>query len=413
MVQSHCLNVNRCLSCSELQGQAEVNPTINLPVARLGVKDTVSISSLLYSYLTSEVARGSMKCQNCNSIPLHNRIKLIKDFPEILIVVLQRNEYDFKTHKNRISTTRVALDNLLDLRFCSLKDMGGEEISYEPISAVGRIGDESINCGHYVTYIIETNCQQIIKFDDTKIAALHKDSLLSEEFQRELYIAVYRKCSSQKCMHDNDAKKIWKVTDDEKTVVANLFAEKCDKDLGMITLFSLKSLQSKNWLHSEVVDLSFLLIQRYFKTTCSYSFILMKKKDGDKSIIPDVLRKLSPDTNIILLPIQEGSHWYCALVFLFEKIVIVLDSCYKKKKLAMQKKVLRICSIISMARKETFVQESWHIIQPTNVLKQNDGCNCGVYAFVNAFLILKEDSVPLAQVSDLELIRLWLAAKII
>ena len=90
-----------------------------------------------------------------------------------------------------------------------------------------------------------------------------------------------------------------------------------------------------------------------------------------------------------------------------------MDSCYKKKKLAMQKKVLRICSIISMARKETFFQESWHIVQPTDVLKQNDGSNCGVYAFVNAFLILKEDSVPLAQVSDLELIRLWLAAKII
>ena len=78
----------------------------------------------------------------------------------------------------------------MDLSFLSLKDIYGIIRIYHPCSAISRKAGESIECGHFVTYIFdEEECRV---YDDNRINYVPtKSVLVDEEFQRSIDAVSY------------------------------------------------------------------------------------------------------------------------------------------------------------------------------------------------------------------------------
>ena len=123
----------------------------------------------------------------------------------------------------------------------------------------------------------------------------------------------------------------WDVALKEKTKLGKLLSEKTDKDLGMVRLDSLRSLQGNKWLHSEIVDGAFKLLEKKINNTKSFSYILFQRKNNE-SLYGEVLRQVSTNTDNLIFPIIEHNHWFSACIVLSRRVIVVLDTLYKFKR---------------------------------------------------------------------------------
>ena len=106
-------------------------------------------------------------CKKCNNRVKFSIAKLLSTFPEILIFTLDRCSFDKDKLENVIDDSPIQINETLNLNFNSLREINGSPVVYKPIAAVGRIGSESAQCGHFISYIIEPDV--VTKINDTKI----------------------------------------------------------------------------------------------------------------------------------------------------------------------------------------------------------------------------------------------------
>ena len=132
--------LKRCLDCGELQDSWCEEHSINLPVLSATKYD---LESLIYSSFCCDVGKGSMICKTCDSKPRHHSIKVIRQFPRIMFIILQRNEFDVNTHMSRVVSTQVSLPSELDMNFSSMIDLGGSRRLYELRAVITRTGGKT------------------------------------------------------------------------------------------------------------------------------------------------------------------------------------------------------------------------------------------------------------------------------
>ena len=188
--QISCIKLSRCLKCNEMQGNCTLQNTLNIPIIQLPRSQNTDLESLLKHYSTSEVSKGNMVCKNCKRKPRNHCVKFVKSFPCIFFAVLQRCQYDFLQKKSYLVKTKVNLSNTMDLSFLSLKDIYGTNRIYNLCSAMSRKAAESIEYGHFVTYIFDG--EECRVYDDNRINYVPtKSVLVDEEFQRSIDAVSY------------------------------------------------------------------------------------------------------------------------------------------------------------------------------------------------------------------------------
>ena len=96
----------------------------------------------------------------------------------------------------------------------------------------------------------------------------------------------------------------------------------------------MQSLKQNPWLNSEVMDVIFDYVAATQSDTVNFSHIVMKQESSE-SILESQIRKISFDTNRIIISVIHCSHWFSMIVYLKEKTVIGLNSFYKTKKVHM------------------------------------------------------------------------------
>ena len=103
-------------------------------------------------------------------------------------------------------------------------------------------------------------------------------------------------------------------------------------------MYSLQSHKQNQWINSEVMDVIFVYMAATRCDTVSFSHTVMNQESSE-SLLESQIRKISFDTNRIIIPVIHYNHWFSVIVYLKEKIVICLDSFYKAKKADMFERV--------------------------------------------------------------------------
>ena len=407
------LSINRCLVCGEIQSHMSEEYSVNIPVENLGRK-AVSLSSVLWFYLTSEVSKGSMICTNCGDKPLHHCVKLTKFLPDFLFIMLQRNNYDFELKTTTVAATKIEVDVLIDFKHTSLHDLGGSGQMYELIGAITRVGSANVDFGHYVAYVF---CKdKVAMIDDAALRYLDKADLLnSSKFQRQVYVFLYRKCSKDSVIgadeERGDEEKFWHLNLKDSNYVKELLSCQKDIEVGCVRLSSLKSLAPTKWLHSEVMDAAFDVIAADSDIVASLSFTVMQSRENWNAVYAQISQRINKDTNIVIVPIHAESHWYAIICYLEERVIVLMDSLYVRKKVFVFEDFCKVLSIICKVKRMELRVDDWMLLQPTATNRQTDGFNCGVYAILNALYLSRgyEDDEAFRHLSE---IRQWLVYKI-
>ena len=226
-----------------------------------------------------------MCVKSSSSSDLH-QFKIVKEKPEILFIIFERNRYDFQTKTSKYIEYRVKMER--DLRiFRSISETGGENKMYKLTSAVTRIGGRNINMDYFISYVFTED--EIIMCDDKTVTRKIDENLSSNvKFQRKVCTVTYCLDHSTSTFlddQDNECENFdWSVTAKENEYISRLFTEDSGVDLNVVRLESAKTLYYKKWVHSEAMDaiFRFILKERYGVT--SLSFIIMNDNTGESEI---------------------------------------------------------------------------------------------------------------------------------
>ena len=121
------------------------------------------------------------------------------------------------------------------------------------------------------------------------------------------------------------------------------------------------------------MDVIFDYVAATRSDTVSFSHIVMKQELSE-SYLESQIRKVSFDTNRIIIPVMHCSHWFSMIVYLKEKIIIYLDSVYKAKKVDMFERVFFfLLLVLSMVVREINSKE-WTLLQPKLRYARNIKC---------------------------------------
>ena len=122
-----------------------------------------------------------------------------------------------------------------------------------------------------------------------------------------------------------------------------------------------------------IKDVIFDYVAANRSDTVSFSHIVMKQELSE-SYLESQIRKVSFDTNRIIIPVMHCSHWFSMIVYLKEKIIIYLDSVYKAKKVDMFERVFFfLLLVLSMVVREINSKE-WTLLQPKLRYARNIKC---------------------------------------
>lgn len=120
--------------------------------------------------------------------------------------------------------------------------------------------------------------------------------------------------------------------------------------------------------------------------------------------VENELRKAKPE-DVIIFPTISGHHWFAVLISLSGKVVVVLDSLYRKKKIDL------FCDLLNLIAKVAPVEKAqWSKLQPTNLLRQEDGSNCGIIAFLNVYYLLEK--MDPSSFPNFDEVRKWLGVNL-
>ena len=108
---------------------------------------------------------------------------------------------------------------------------------------------------------------------------------------------------------------------------------------------------------------------------------------------PDILHK-----DLIIIPMNHGGtvgHWVVAGIFMQKKLIVILDSLHNKNERDFNI-ILCFLKNVHAINSKTFRYPDWTLIAPTDIPRQIDGVNCGVYACINAFCLVNLKMFPVS-----------------
>ena len=183
------MNVNRCIKCNYMNCNEELGSSINLPIPLIGRINIVDLNSVLRFFFTSQLHKSAKMFVQCSSSSNLNQFKIVKEKPEILFIVFERNRYDFQTKTSKYIDSRVKIERGLSI-FRSISETVEENKMYKLTSAVTRIGGRNINMGHFISYVFTED--EIIIYDNKTVTRKIDENLSSNvKFQRVLCAVTY------------------------------------------------------------------------------------------------------------------------------------------------------------------------------------------------------------------------------
>ena len=116
-------------------------------------------------------------------------------------------------------------------------------------------------------------------------------------------------------------------------------------------------------------------------------------------------------TRVILVPINMGKHWTVMAIFPKHRIMLYLDSLWSLATHVFQWLFGYVETLFEIWN-EALDIEKWVFINPHSTPKQDDDCNCGVFACINAYLACSMEPIEYS-VNDITNIRYWVAKTLI
>ena len=167
-----------------------------------------------------------------------------------------------------------------------------------------------------------------------------------------------------------------------------------DNNYQLVSESAFASLSEHNWLNDEIINIFFLIIQD-IGITQNLSILCFSSLSVSKSIKDGVLaesfvnwgRNIKVnDHELLLIPLNiDKIHWTLLLVIPSLKSFVYLDSLHED----CPKDVLNcILSFLQVTCGYEFQQDDWTIYNPKDILRQNDGKNCGVHVCTWGFKIV-------------------------
>ena len=123
------INVNRCIECNYMNCNEKLGSSINLPILLIGRTNIVDLNSVLRLFFTSQLHKSAKVCVKCSSSSDLYQFKIVKEKPEILFIVLERNRYDFQTKNSKYIDSRMKIERDLSI-IRSVSENDGENAMY-------------------------------------------------------------------------------------------------------------------------------------------------------------------------------------------------------------------------------------------------------------------------------------------
>ena len=246
------MNVNRCIKCNYMNCNEELGSSVNLPIPLISRTNIIDLNSVLRLFFTSQLHKSAKMCVKCSTSSDLHQFKIVKEKPEILFIVFERNRYDFQTKTSKYIDSRVKIERDLSMSR-SISETGGQNKMYKLTSAVTRIGGRNINMSHFISSVFTED--EIIMYDDKTVTRKIDENLSSKvKFQREACAVTYCLDHSPSTFLDDQANECenfdWSVTTKENEYISRLFIEESDVDLGVVRLESLKTLYHNTKYHN-------------------------------------------------------------------------------------------------------------------------------------------------------------------
>ena len=120
----------------------------------------------------------------------------------------------------------------MDLSFLSLNDIYGTNRIYNLCSPMSRKAAESIEYGHFVTYIFDG--EECRVYDDNQINQVQTKSVLEdEEFHKSIYAVSYiHKIGNIETPSLPNSQ--WSLTQEEEEEVKGIFISQTNEDFGVV-----------------------------------------------------------------------------------------------------------------------------------------------------------------------------------
>ena len=185
------MNVNRCIKCNYMNRNEELPSSIYLLIPLIGRGNIFDLNLVLRLLFTSQLHKSVKECVKRSSSSDLHQFKIVKEKPEILFIVFERNRYELtsKYKTSKYIDSRVKIEKDLSI-FCSISETGGENKMYKLTSAVTRSGGRNINMGHFISYVFTED--EIIMYDDKTVTRKTDENLSSNvKFQKEVCAVAY------------------------------------------------------------------------------------------------------------------------------------------------------------------------------------------------------------------------------
>ena len=319
-----------------------------------------------------------LHCKKKGSI--HQNIILAKA-PEILTLVLNRNKYH-GTLSDLVIDTPIKIERILNVSDIVMGTEPHAVLEYTLIGVLEKEGD-SIDSGHFVTYIIHSD-EVCTRYDDHNIDVQPIDYYLEDlSLMEGVCMLLYRKGKRESVRRCDSApgcikEKSFQVKEKEIKSIINLWASTKTFAAGLSDSTSLKCLQPPNQLHGSV-------IQAFLNSISNSQIISMAVdlyvalKGGRRSKVNNfALEKPAKDTRLILIPVSLGNHWTLIGIYIVERVVIYLDSAVSPV-VKVFRNILGYLERLFLHWKVPFSIEEWLLLAPQNVPKQKDNYSCGVF----------------------------------
>ena len=344
---------------------------------------------------------------------IHQNVILAKA-PEILTLALNRNKYH-GTLSDLVIDTPIKIERILNVSDIVMGTEPHAVLEYTLIGVLEKKGD-SIDSGHFVTYIIHSD-EVCTRYDDHNIDVQPIDYYLEDlSLMEGVCMLLYRKGKRKGVRRCDRApgcvnEKSFQVKEEEIKSIINLWASTKTFAADLSDSTSLKCLLPPNQLHGSVIQA--------FLTSISNSQIIsmpvelyVALKGGRRSKVNNfALEKPAKDTRLILIPVSLGIHWTLIGIYIVEKVVIYLDSAVSPV-VNVFRNILGYLERLFVHWKVPFSIEEWLLLAPRNVPKQKDNYSCGVFLCLNAYVLSSNDIVHY-EADNVNKYRYWIAAKII
>ena len=304
-----------------------------------------------FGRFTTEDDEVCKKCGDCK--PAAHHVELCLSTPDILTFTINRIIIDSNGEPKKIYTP-VFCDRVINLRGIAAAHYDDMDINGTLLAAVVHKGP-SINCGHFISYVFNTENTAILYGDELVRVINSKKLLTSNEFMKNVYMCFYAKGNNRWCnlktgpeiQHTMVHRHVtsneipenfpWALSDSELRQVKEIwkFRKKVYFMRCTISSHQLLTLQPGNWLGGDVVN-GFLggLLTHYSNTSClsfhvffsSYLYTDIETKSKRHNLISQAMAVDQMKHEMLFFPINQHSHWTLMVCFPVSAILVYFDS---------------------------------------------------------------------------------------